>query len=52
VTNLVGVENNATGCLSRLLACHGIKVHKTILKYDGRPFTIDVLRKRVGEVAR
>ena len=52
VTKLVGVENNATGCLSRLLGCHGIKVHKTILKYDGRPFTIDDLRKRVGEVAR
>lgn len=49
-TRILAVENNATGCLARLLACHGIKVDGTILKYDGRPFTVDDLRKRV-EVA-
>lgn len=46
---VIGVENNATGCLSRLLGCHGIKVDQTILKYDGRPFTIDELSKWVQE---
>lgn len=50
-SRLIGVEVNATGSLARLLACHGIHVDETILKYDGRPFTVDGLRKRVGEVA-
>jgi len=49
---VVAVENNATGCLARLLACHGIKVDATILKYDGRPFTVDGLRKLVEEAVR
>jgi 2-oxoglutarate ferredoxin oxidoreductase subunit alpha len=47
---VIGVENNATACLSRLLGCHGIKVHETILKYDGRPFTVDDLSERLKKV--
>lgn len=48
--SLVIVENNATGCLSRIIAENtGIIVDKKILKYDGRPFTpkdiIDGLKK-------
>jgi 2-oxoglutarate ferredoxin oxidoreductase subunit alpha len=50
--NLIGVEVNATGSLARLLACHGVQVDDTILKYDGRPFTVDGLRKRVEEVTK
>jgi 2-oxoglutarate ferredoxin oxidoreductase subunit alpha len=48
---VLGVENNATGQLSRLVSCHGIRVDRTILKYDGRPFSVDGLRKRLEEVA-
>ncbi len=49
---VIGVENNATGLLSKLVSCHGIKVDEKILRYDGRPFTVDGLRKRVEEVAK
>jgi 2-oxoglutarate ferredoxin oxidoreductase subunit alpha len=48
----VGVENNATGLLSRLVSCHGIKVDEKILRYDGRPFTVDGLRGRIEEVVK
>ena len=51
-TTVINVENNATGCLARHLACHGIKVSRSVLKYDGRPFSIDYLRKRLEEVAK
>lgn len=47
---LIDVELNATGSLARLLACHGIAFDHKILRYDGRPFTVDGLRKRVEEV--
>ena len=50
VKKTIGVENNATGLLSRLVSCHGIEVDDKILKYDGRPFTADGLRKRVEEM--
>ncbi|HVP57167.1 MAG TPA: 2-oxoacid:acceptor oxidoreductase subunit alpha [bacterium] len=52
VKRLISVENNATGCLARLLACHGVVANDKILKYDGRPFAVDDLRKRLGEVLR
>ena len=47
---LIDVELNATGSLARLLACHGIACDSKILRYDGRPFTVDGLRRRVEEV--
>jgi 2-oxoglutarate ferredoxin oxidoreductase subunit alpha len=50
--SLIGVEVNATGSLSRLLLRYGIHVDDTILKYDGRPFTVDGLQRRVEEVTR
>ena len=38
------VENNATGQLARLLRREtGLKVSGSVLKYDGRPFTLDEL---------
>jgi 2-oxoglutarate ferredoxin oxidoreductase subunit alpha len=52
VTRLVAVENNATGCLARLMGCNGIAVDDRILKYDGRPFTVDGLKQRVEEALR
>jgi len=50
VEKLIGVENNATAQLAGMVRCHGIKVDETILQYDGRPFSVDGLKKRVEEV--
>ncbi|MFA6384288.1 MAG: 2-oxoacid:acceptor oxidoreductase subunit alpha, partial [Candidatus Omnitrophota bacterium] len=39
---IISVENNAQGQLAKLLRREtGIKVSKSILKYDGRPFDVD-----------
>jgi len=39
---IISIENNAQGQLARLLRREtGIKVSKSILKYDGRPFDVD-----------
>jgi 2-oxoglutarate ferredoxin oxidoreductase subunit alpha len=50
VKHLIGVELNATGSLSRLLARYGIAVGDLILKYDGRPYSVDGLRKQIEGV--
>jgi 2-oxoglutarate ferredoxin oxidoreductase subunit alpha len=47
---LIAVENNVTAQLAGLVKCHGIKVDQTILQYDGRPFSVDGLSKRLEEV--
>ena len=52
VSRLIAVENNATGCLARLAGCHGVAVGRRILKYDGRPFAVEGLRRRVEEALR
>ncbi|MDD1717741.1 MAG: 2-oxoacid:acceptor oxidoreductase subunit alpha [Methanoregulaceae archaeon] len=51
VTGLISVEDNATGQLSALVSFHGAKVDHRILRYDGRPFTLEELAARVKEVA-
>jgi 2-oxoglutarate ferredoxin oxidoreductase subunit alpha len=50
VEKLIAVENNVTAQLAGLVKCHGIKVDQTILQYDGRPFSVDGLSKRLEEV--
>jgi len=50
VERLIAVEENATGQLVSLVKEHGRNVDDTILKYDGRPFTPEELKKRVQEV--
>jgi 2-oxoglutarate ferredoxin oxidoreductase subunit alpha len=47
---IITVEQNATGQLERLLAIRSIRPDGRILKYDGRPFALDELEKRVREV--
>jgi 2-oxoglutarate/2-oxoacid ferredoxin oxidoreductase subunit alpha len=47
------IENNATGQLARLMRAEtGIKAHRSILKFDGRPFSpqyiVDALKKEVS----
>lgn len=44
------VEDSTTGQLPQLFACNGIPVHHTILKYDGRPFSVEGLEQKVREV--
>ena len=42
------IEQNVTGQLGRLIREKtGIKIEKRILKYDGRPFTSDELKKEI-----
>ena len=49
IKKLIAVEDNATGQLARLVKIYGIAVDDTILKYDGRPFTLDELEEKVKE---
>ncbi len=50
VNKIISVEVNATGQMTRILKNHGIKINKTILKYDGRPFTTDELERKIKSV--
>ncbi|MFA4854799.1 MAG: 2-oxoacid:acceptor oxidoreductase subunit alpha [Candidatus Omnitrophota bacterium] len=52
VKKLVCVENNTTGQLSRLLKISGFNVDEQILKYDGRPFSLDDLEQRVRGIMK
>jgi len=47
---IIDVEVNATGQLAKLLSAHGICIDDMILRFDGRPFTLDVLLEKVKEV--
>jgi 2-oxoglutarate ferredoxin oxidoreductase subunit alpha len=47
---VITVEVNATAQLAKLLNFNGIKVDKSVLKYDGRPFFVDELVERLEEV--
>lgn len=47
VRKLIAVENNATGQLAELIKTYGFKADKTILKYDGRPFSIEELKEKL-----
>ena len=49
VERLLAVECNSTGQLARLAGSYGIKTHDRILKYDGRPFSVEDL---LGELGR
>jgi 2-oxoglutarate ferredoxin oxidoreductase subunit alpha len=50
VKKIIAVENNATGQLAGLVKKYGFNVNDKILKYDGRPFSIDELEERVREI--
>jgi len=45
VKKLICVENNATGQLAKLIRCHGFSVDNTILRFDGRPFSLEDLEE-------
>ncbi len=48
VERLLAVECNATGQLARLAGFYGIKTQDWILKYDGRPFSVEDLLAQLG----
>lgn len=50
VERKICVECNSTGQLARLLMQYGIRTDDTILKYDGRPFSLDDLEAELGKV--
>lgn len=50
VKKIIGVEVNSTGQLCKLLKSNGFKIDKQILKYDGRPFTVDELDKKIKKI--
>jgi len=49
VKRLIAVEENTTGQLAALAERYGIISHEKILRYDGRPFTVEDLLIRVKE---
>lgn len=49
---LIAVESNATGQLVRLINSYGQAANDRILKYDGRPFSLEELEARLKEIAK
>ncbi len=47
---IILVETNATGQLEKVLNAAGIKVDKKILKYTGRPFTAEEIKKKIEQL--
>ena len=52
VKKLVCVESNATGQLCQLIKTHGFHVDEQILKYDGRPFSLDELEQKIRGIIK
>ncbi|HZD43529.1 MAG TPA: pyruvate ferredoxin oxidoreductase, partial [Methanomicrobiales archaeon] len=50
VEKVIAVENNATSQLGMLIRRFGFKTDGEVLKYDGRPFSLEELRARMQEV--
>ena len=50
VERLLSVECNSTGQLARLAGFYGIETQDRILKYDGRPFSVEDLLRELGRV--
>ncbi len=48
--SLICVENNATGQLADLVGRFGFKVDQKVLKYNGRPWTVDELEEKICSV--
>ena len=50
VKKLIAVESNATAQLVKLINQYGLGVDEMILKYDGRPFSVEELEEKLREV--
>jgi len=51
VEKVIFVESNATSQLAKEVLRYGIAVNHSILKYDGRPFSVEELTERAREAA-
>jgi 2-oxoglutarate ferredoxin oxidoreductase subunit alpha len=49
VTKLICVENSATSQLAKEISRYGITANGSVLKYDGRPFSVEELKEAVKE---
>jgi len=49
---IIAVESNATAQLVRLINSFGSGVHGKVLKYDGRPFSVEELTKKIEGLMR
>jgi 2-oxoglutarate ferredoxin oxidoreductase subunit alpha len=52
VQKLICVENNSTAQLASLINRYGFRVSEKILKYDGRPFSLDELEERLKDLVK
>jgi 2-oxoglutarate ferredoxin oxidoreductase subunit alpha len=50
VERLIDVECNSTAQLARLCSIFGIKTHDRILKYEGRPFSLNDLNSELDRI--
>ncbi|MCX5678430.1 MAG: 2-oxoacid:acceptor oxidoreductase subunit alpha [Candidatus Omnitrophica bacterium] len=50
VNKVIAVENNAMGQLTKVINTYGFNVNASILKYDGRDFSLEELEDRVRKV--
>ncbi len=50
VKKIISVENNATGQLARLIKNYGFNADENVLKYDGRPFSLDELEEALKKL--
>lgn len=51
-SRVIAVEENVSAQLADVARQHEIRVDDSILRYDGRPFTVDDLEQRIREVLR
>ncbi len=47
VEKVITVETNATGQMGQVLKGEGVKIDEEILKYNGRPFTVEELSEKI-----
>jgi len=52
VQNLICIENNSTAQLASLINRYGFSVNEKVLKYDGRPFSLDELEERLKDLLK
>ncbi|HEY5576073.1 MAG TPA: 2-oxoacid:acceptor oxidoreductase subunit alpha [Clostridiaceae bacterium] len=52
VDKVIDVECNSQGQLAQLLKQHGFRADEQILKYDGRPFSLEELENEVKKVIK
>jgi 2-oxoglutarate ferredoxin oxidoreductase subunit alpha len=50
VERTISVETNSTGGMAKLIRSCGFEADRLVLKYDGRPFSVDELEERLLEV--